>query len=173
MVLSIYGNNGASTGAGAGAYNSGMVLPLARIGGLSRRSGLPVKNGDEQNNPAKGRYDKNECQSCNNRKYQDGSDDSGVSFQSPTKINPQSVASAVRGHEREHVFREQSKARGEGKKVVSQSVTMHNGICPECGKTYVSGGTTRTVTKGQEQARRFQVGQQNEGAAGAQLDRVV
>ena len=31
--------------------------------------------------------------------------------------------------------------------MVSQNVTMHTEICPECGKSYVSGGTTRTVTK--------------------------
>ena len=47
----------------------------------------------------------------------------------------------------EHVYREQAKADREGRKVVSQSVTMHTEICPECGKSYVSGGTTRTVTK--------------------------
>ena len=47
----------------------------------------------------------------------------------------------------EHVYREQAKADREGREVVSQSVTMHTGICPECGKSYVSGGTTRTVTR--------------------------
>ena len=47
----------------------------------------------------------------------------------------------------EHVFHEQSKAEREDRKVVSQSVTLHTDICPECGKVYVSGGTTRTVTK--------------------------
>ena len=47
----------------------------------------------------------------------------------------------------EHVYREQAKADREGRKVVSQNVTMHTEICPECGKSYVSGGTTRTVTK--------------------------
>ena len=31
--------------------------------------------------------------------------------------------------------------------MVSQSVTYHTAICPECGKSYVSGGTTRTATK--------------------------
>ena len=31
--------------------------------------------------------------------------------------------------------------------MVSQSVTLHTDICPECGDVYVSGGTTRTVTK--------------------------
>lgn len=88
-----------------------------------------------------------ECQTCEERKYQDGSDDMGVSFQTPTNIKPEQAASAVRGHEMEHVYREQAKADREGRKVVSQSVTMHTEICPECGKAFVSGGTTRTVTK--------------------------
>lgn len=88
-----------------------------------------------------------ECETCESRKYQDGSDDMGVSFQTPTNIKPEQAASAVRGHEMEHVYREQAKASREGRKVVSQNVTMHTEICPECGKSYVSGGTTRTVTK--------------------------
>ena len=88
-----------------------------------------------------------ECQTCKNRKYQDGSDDPGVSFKTATKIAPEQVASAVRGHEQEHVVREQAKAQREDRKVVSQSVTIHTAICPECGDVYVSGGTTRTTTK--------------------------
>ncbi|MDE7171851.1 MAG: hypothetical protein K2O11_08280 [Oscillospiraceae bacterium] len=88
-----------------------------------------------------------ECQTCKERKYQDGSDDPGVSFKTPTHIGPDQAASAVRGHENEHVVREQSKAQREDRKVVSQSVTYHTDICPECGKVYVSGGTTRTITK--------------------------
>ena len=88
-----------------------------------------------------------ECQTCKERKYQDGSDDPGVSFKTPTNIAPEQAASAVRGHESEHVVREQAKARREDRKVVSQSVTYHTAICPECGKVYVSGGTTRTVTR--------------------------
>ena len=88
-----------------------------------------------------------ECQTCKERKYQDGSDDPGVSFKTPTSVDPEQAAGAVRGHENEHVVREQAKARREDRKVVSQSVTYHTGICPECGTTYVSGGTTRTVTK--------------------------
>ncbi len=92
-----------------------------------------------------------ECQTCEQRKYQDGSDDMGVSYQTPTRIDPDQAPSAVRGHEMEHVVREQAKARREDRRVVSQSVTMHTAICPECGKAYVSGGTTRTVTKGNSQ----------------------
>ena len=88
-----------------------------------------------------------ECQTCKERKYQDGSDDPGVSFKTPTSVAPEQAAGAVRGHENEHVVREQAKARREDRKVVSQSVTYHTAICPECGTAYVSGGTTRTVTK--------------------------
>ena len=86
------------------------------------------------------------CETCERRKYQDGSDDMGVSFQTPTRVDPDQAASAVRGHEMEHVVREQAKAQREDRKVVSQSVTLHTAICPECGKTYISGGTTRTTT---------------------------
>ena len=88
-----------------------------------------------------------ECQTCRERKYQDGSDDPGVSFKTPTNVAPELAASAVRGHEQEHVVREQAEARREGREVVSQSVTYHTAICPECGKVYVSGGTTRTSTR--------------------------
>jgi len=88
-----------------------------------------------------------ECETCEKRKYQDGSDDMGVSYQTPTNIKPEQAPSAVRGHEMEHVYREQAKAEREGREVVSQTVTMHTEICPECGKAYVSGGTTETVTR--------------------------
>ena len=87
-----------------------------------------------------------ECQTCKERKYQDGSDDPGVSFKTASHIDPELAAAKVRGHEMEHVVREQAKAEREGRKVISQSVTMHTAICPECGKAYVSGGTTRTTT---------------------------
>lgn len=87
-----------------------------------------------------------ECQTCERRQYQDGSNDPGVSFKTPTRIAPEAVASAVRGHEMEHVVRERAAAAREDKEVVSQSVTIHSGICPECGDVYVSGGTTRTTT---------------------------
>lgn len=96
---------------------------------------------------AQAALEEGKCETCEKRKYQDGSDDMGVSFQTPTNIKPEQAASAVRGHEMEHVYREQAKADREGRKVVSQNVTMHTEICPECGKSFVSGGTTHTVTK--------------------------
>ncbi len=100
---------------------------------------------------AQAAVEEGKCQTCEERKYQDGSDDMGVSFQTPTRIAPEQVASAVRGHENEHVVREQAKARQEDRRVVSQSVTLHTDICPECGKTYISGGTTRTVTAAEKE----------------------
>lgn len=103
-----------------------------------------------------------ECQTCKERKYQDGSNDPGVSFKTPTNIAPEAAASAVRGHEQEHVSREQSKAQQEGREVVSQSVTIHTAICPECGKVYVSGGTTRTTTRAEKAAQMYQQQQQEQ-----------
>jgi len=87
-----------------------------------------------------------ECQTCKNRKYVDQSDDPSVSFQAPTNISPGQSASAVMSHEREHVVNEQARAEKEGREVVSQTVTLQMSTCPECGRMYVSGGTTRTVT---------------------------
>lgn len=104
-----------------------------------------------------------ECQTCKERKYQDGSDDPGVSYKTPTNIAPEAAASAVRGHEQEHVSREQSKAQRDGREVVSQSVTIHTAICPECGRVYVSGGTTRTTTA-TKQEKAAQLYQQQEEA---------
>lgn len=124
------------------------------------------KEADEEKN-AIGRpqkYDgfgEKECQICANRRYQDGSDDSGVSFQTPTKLSPDKAASAVRSHEMEHVTRNQAKAKREGREVVSQSVTIHMAKCPECGESYVSGGVTHTVTRG-EKKYDFGVGLQND-----------
>ena|GEM_PF-1431919 len=98
-----------------------------------------------------------ECQTCKSRRYQDQSNDSGVSYQTPTKISPEKAASAVRAHENEHVTREQAKAKQKGREVVSQSVVLKTAICPECGKVYISGGTTTTVTRAKDKENPFQV----------------
>ena len=87
-----------------------------------------------------------ECQTCKNRKYQDGSDEM-VSFKSAAHISPESAASAVRAHEQEHVSNAYKKAATDNGKVISASVSIHTAVCPECGRTYVSGGTTHTQIK--------------------------
>lgn len=84
-----------------------------------------------------------ECQTCKERKYQDGSDEN-VSFKSAQHISPESAGARVRAHEGEHVSNAYSKAAKDGGKVVQASVSIHTAICPECGRTYVSGGTTHT-----------------------------
>ena len=89
-----------------------------------------------------------ECKTCENRKYQDGSNEQDVSFKSATKVSPEAAASAVRSHEQMHVKNAYQKAeKAENAKVVSANVSIHTSICPECGDTYVSGGTTRTQIK--------------------------
>jgi len=88
-----------------------------------------------------------ECQTCENRKYQDGSDEHDVSFKNASKIAPEAAASAVRSHEQMHVKNAFEKAEKDNGKVVSANVAIHTSICPECGKTYVSGGTTKTMIK--------------------------
>jgi hypothetical protein len=88
-----------------------------------------------------------ECETCRKRRYQDDSDDSSVSFQVPTNMSPEAAKVKVRGHEMEHVRRESIKAKAEGKKVVSQTVRILTNTCNECGRIYVSGGLTRTVTR--------------------------
>ena len=108
--------------------------------------------GAEETKSAREVMEEGECQTCKERKYQDGSDDPGVSFKTAQHIAPEMAASEVRGHEMEHVAREQASAAREDRKVVSQSVTYHTSICPECGKAYVSGGTTRTTTAAQNDA---------------------
>ena len=70
-----------------------------------------------------------------------------VSFKSATHISPQAAASAVRSHEQEHVSNAYKEAATENGKVVSASVSIHTAVCPECGRTYVSGGTTHTQIK--------------------------
>ena len=118
------------------------------IAGLQKGTEAPV--GEEKAENAKSiaeLMEEGECQTCEERKYQDGSNDPGVSFKTATKLSPERAATAVRGHEYEHVVREQAKAEREDRKVVNQSVILHNEICPECGKVYVAGGETRTVTK--------------------------
>lgn len=127
------------------------------------RDGGEMKVGAEG---AQAAAEEGKCQTCEKRKYQDGSDDMGVSFQTPTRVAPEQAAAAVRGHEQEHVVRERAEAQREDRRVVSQSVTIHNDICPECGKVYVSGGTTRTVTaanQAQESVQESEQAQEQKG----------
>lgn len=111
------------------------------------------KENDEKAADMKRRFDSFECQTCKNRRYQDQSDDSGVSFQTASHIDPSAAYSAVRSHENEHVARNKTQAEQHGQKIAYQTVTIHHAICPECGRSYVSGGVTHTVTKADNSAK--------------------
>ena len=137
------GINPSSNNMDAAYGNAENVNDPSRVGGAWNAENGKGADGAKNKN---GRSDKGECQTCKNRKYQDGSNDPGVSFKSPTKMSPEQAASAVLGHEMEHVTRNQAKAKSEGREVISQSVMLHSAICPECGRSYIAGGVTRTVT---------------------------
>ncbi len=86
---------------------------------------------------------KTECQTCKERKYQDGSNEM-VSFKAAAHISPEAAGTRVRAHEQEHVSNAYKKAAKDDGKVLMASVRIHTSVCPECGRSYVSGGTTAT-----------------------------
>lgn len=88
-----------------------------------------------------------QCEKCRSRRYQDGSNDSRVSFQMPTIMDPVKAKTKVMSHEMEHVRSEQHKAKKEDKVVISQTVRIMTDRCEECGTSYVKGGFTRTITR--------------------------
>ena len=117
-----------------------------------------------------------ECETCKNRKYQDGSDEM-VSFKSAAHISPEASASTVRAHEQEHVSNAYRKAAKGGGKVISANVSLQRAICPECGRSYVSGGTTSTkISYPNEQTNPYARNQKSADAAmliGSNLDLAV
>jgi len=106
-----------------------------------------IKNPGESTKVAPGKKSSPaECETCKERKYQDGSDEM-VSFKSPKHISPNAAGAAVRAHEQEHVSNAYKKAGENNGEVINASVAIHTAVCPECGRTYVSGGTTTTQIK--------------------------
>ena len=104
-----------------------------------------VNNKDELGQ--KGAVDKSkttECQTCKNRKYVDGSNEANVSFKNAAHISPEAASSAVRAHEGQHVSNAYHKAATQNGEVVSASVRVQTSVCPECGRSYISGGVTDT-----------------------------
>ncbi len=132
---------------GIGAYaNAYAGMSFAGAGAASQAEGKPkvIMNPGEstQANPGK-RVSPAECETCKNRKYQDGSDEM-VSFKSAQHISPQAAMARVRGHEQEHVSNAYKDAAQNNGKVLQASVSIKTAVCPECGRTYVSGGATHT-----------------------------
>jgi hypothetical protein len=137
----------------------------------------PVVNPGESTKVSPGRKSSPaECQTCKERKYQDGSDEM-VSFKSAAHISPEASASTVRAHEQEHVSNAYRKAAKGGGKVISANVSLQRAICPECGRSYVSGGTTSTkISYPNEQTNPYARNQKSADAAmliGSNLDLAV
>ncbi len=88
-----------------------------------------------------------ECSTCASRKYQDGSDEANVSFKSPGHISPSASMATVSAHEREHVANAYKSAAKDNGRVLQASVSYSRSICPECGRSYVSGGVTNTMVR--------------------------
>jgi hypothetical protein len=150
-VKSVYIPNGDSNG---GAYSLELSPRALELSSAAEKQGAAAVSGGAKSalshlgeSKGSGAVGAVECQTCKNRRYKDDSNDSTVSFQTATRIAPGAEESQVRAHEQEHVSHEQLKAKAQGGEVVSQSVAIHYSICPECGKTYVSGGTTTTTTR--------------------------
>lgn len=127
----------------AGAYAYSGYSAVGNVGSAQSDSGITknpgasdVKNAGRASSPA-------DCQTCQERKYQDGSDEM-VSFKAAAHISPNAAASAVRSHEQEHVSNAFKKAAEGDGKVLQASVRLKTAVCPECGRSYVAGGETTT-----------------------------
>ena len=134
-----YGLNNGYGGAYSAAVSAGAPVSAAP------EAGKAIVNPGEDTtvHPGK-RVSPAECQTCKERKYKDGSDECDVSFQTAQHIDPSAAGARVRAHEGEHVSNAYQKAAKNGGKVLQASVAIHTAVCPECGRVYVSGGTTTT-----------------------------
>ena len=143
MISAISGGYNAYAGAGLFAASGSNVA----TGTAAAEGSKPILNPNESTQRAPGKMSSPaECETCKNRKYQDGSDEM-VSFKSAQHIAPQAAAARVRGHEAEHVSNAYKDAAMNNGKVLQASVSIKTAVCPECGRTYVAGGETCTMIK--------------------------
>lgn len=124
----------------AGAYS-----PSQSVGAVNRVNGVTPVGYKSTNTLEK--VKPSECQTCKSRKYMDGSNDSNVSFKSPTHVSPAASFSAVAAHEQQHVSNAIRKGNSPDAELASVSVSLKMAVCPECGTPYVAGGETRSVIK--------------------------
>jgi len=124
--------------------NTGVNAPST---GVQATDGKAIVNPNESTQIQPGKKSSPaECQTCKERKYQDGSDEN-VSFKSAAHISPEASGARVMAHEQEHVANAYSKAAKGNGKVLQASVSLKMAVCPECGRSYVAGGLTTTRIK--------------------------
>lgn len=145
-------------------------------GAVNPEGKTPVEKADPDEKKKAGRKSSPaDCETCKNRKYQDGSDEN-VSFKSPAHISPQAAGARVRAHEGEHVNNAYKKAAENNGEVVSATVSIHMATCPECGRSYVSGGTTNTMIRYNNEENPYQKELKNADATilrGANVDLIA
>lgn len=149
--MAISGISGYGYGYAMGGFSNVGTMGTSAVGetGAIKNPGESVeKTPGRKSSPA-------ECETCKERKYQDGSDEM-VSFKSASHISPEASAGRVRAHEQEHVSNAYKKAAQGNGKVVSCSVSLQTAICPECGRSYVAGGTTQTQIKYTNESNPYQ-----------------
>ncbi|MCR5304463.1 MAG: hypothetical protein K6E33_07865 [Lachnospiraceae bacterium] len=148
---SAYGSGAAGRASGAvnGSANAAdQATGAVSVGKAGRASASGKVNPNESDVKAPGRMSApSECQTCKERKYQDGSDEGDVSFKTAQHIDPNAASAEVRAHENMHVHNAYQSAAQDGGQVVRASVSIHTAVCPECGRVYVSGGNTQTMIK--------------------------
>lgn len=161
---------------GAGSVNfpgkAGEPNGRTRAVNGSDRIGTHPVDPDEEKKPGR-RSSPAECETCKKRKYQDGSDEENVSFKSAAHVSPNAAGAAVRAHENMHVRNAYKKAAEKNGKVLSATVAIHTAVCPECGRTYVSGGVTHTAIRYGDKSNPYQkdqMSQDHDRMAGANFE---
>lgn len=127
---------------GYGVYQGSYTYPQSTNANTSVSASNPKELSEAQIKALK-RSGAIECESCKNRKYVDGSNEADVSFKAPGHISPASSGAVVMAHEQQHVSNAHQK-EAKGGRVLSATVTLNTAVCPECGRSYTSGGETRT-----------------------------
>ncbi|MCR5486892.1 MAG: hypothetical protein K6F35_05105 [Lachnospiraceae bacterium] len=155
---------GMPTGFSGAGTDANAAIPGIQDPKDVKEPGKVEKNPGESEVKAPGRKSSPaECETCKERKYQDGSDEN-VSFKSAKHISPTQAGTAVRAHENEHVSNAYKKAAEKDGKVLRASVAIHTAICPECGRSYISGGTTHTLIKYPNESNPYQKGRKAQHA---------
>ncbi len=144
------GNSYGSPYAGYGSYGTAGTESDYGPGSAS-----PIGEEEETESTTGHKSSPAECETCKNRKYQDGSNEM-VSFKAAGHIDPSNAASVVMSHEQEHVSNAYQKASLENGEVVRANVRLKTDVCPECGRTYISGGVTSTQIRYYNESNPYQ-----------------
>ena len=162
-VNGINGFGGTGAPYGYDRFKDAPLVPGAPEEEWEEQAGVEGVEGEEDAEKAEEQEDKKpgrksspaECETCKNRKYQDGSDEM-VSFKAAGHIDPSNAAMVVMGHEQEHVSNAYRKAELGGGEVERASVRLKTDICPECGRTYIYGGVTTTQIRYYNEGNHYQ-----------------